>query len=294
MAAASRHAVSQHALSQVHRTSEYLQSAGLMAAQFSSMVKRLHAGKAAQSGVYSALLAQRGYVGIGDIFENDYGGYCATFSPKYDLTQLTRGLGQTWETRLVGFKPYSANGSCHPCIDALLDLMRQESFGPGDVVGVTFNVSSATKEHVGWPYTVSSVTTAQMNLSYIAAVVLTDGDAFVDQFTAERIADPALVALADRVRVVADPGIDAKGDAFRHSMRVTVHLSDGRVLGSARDFARGSERAPLTDAELVEKFFKLASKSVSREEAEAFRHAIACIEEAPSGRAFAESLATAR
>src|SRR6185437_15379879 len=44
-------------------------AAGLMAAQYESMVKRLHAGRAAQSGLYAALLAERGYLGISDLFE---------------------------------------------------------------------------------------------------------------------------------------------------------------------------------------------------------------------------------
>lgn len=56
------------------------QAAGLMAAQYSSMVKRFHAGRAAQSGVYAALLAQRGFTGISNIFESDYGGYCTALA----------------------------------------------------------------------------------------------------------------------------------------------------------------------------------------------------------------------
>src|SRR6266702_3572892 len=46
------------------------QSAGLMAAQFGAMVKRMHAGRAAQSGLYGALLAENGFTGIVDVFEN--------------------------------------------------------------------------------------------------------------------------------------------------------------------------------------------------------------------------------
>ena len=48
------------------------QAAGLMAAQYSAMVKRMHAGRAAQSGVYGALLSQRGFTGITNILEADY------------------------------------------------------------------------------------------------------------------------------------------------------------------------------------------------------------------------------
>ena len=52
------------------------QSSGLMAAQYGAMVKRMHAGRAAQSGLYAALLASQGFTGIVDVFEAPYGGFC--------------------------------------------------------------------------------------------------------------------------------------------------------------------------------------------------------------------------
>ncbi|PJJ55605.1 MmgE/PrpD family protein [Compostimonas suwonensis] len=233
------------------------QSSGLMAAQFESMVKRFHAGRAAQSGVYSAVLAAHGYTGIDDLFESGYGGYLTTLSPRHDASLLTAGLGEVWETLRVGFKPYSTNGSCHPAIDALLELRETEGLRLEDVDRVTLHVSSATKEHVGWLYEPDSVTTAQMNLPYIVAVVLADGDAFVNQFTPERIADPGLVAFSRRVHVEADAAIDARGDTARHTTRLELRLKDGRVLHAAREFARGSGRLPLTTIESAQKFDKL-------------------------------------
>src|SRR5688572_3094076 len=55
------------------------QAGGLMAAQEGAMVKRYHSGRAAQSGVYSALLAQSGFTGIMDVLEAPYGGYLTTY-----------------------------------------------------------------------------------------------------------------------------------------------------------------------------------------------------------------------
>jgi 2-methylcitrate dehydratase PrpD len=239
------------------------QSSGLMASQFSSMVKRFHAGRAAQSGVYAALLARRGFTGITELFESEYGGYCSTFSPRYDLEKLTAGLGEKWETAEVGFKPYSTNGSCHTTIDALLSLRAKCGLTAEQVEAITVFTSTATKEHVGWHYEPDSVTTAQMNLSYIAAVTLTDGDAFVDQFTEERIRDPKLVALAERVKVIADPENDAKGDAHRHSIRIEVKLRGGRILADSRQSAKGSSSYPLTQDEIENKFGRLAGKVFS-------------------------------
>lgn len=241
------------------------QASGLMAAQYSSMVKRYHAGHAAQSGLYSALLAQDGYTGILDVLENEYGGYCTTFSPRYDLTGVAEGLGTRWEALTVGFKPYSANGSCHPTIELLADLKREHCFSAEEVESITVHTSTATYAHVGWPYEPDSVTTAQMNLSYIAAVVVTDGEAFVDQFAPDRLADPALLALARRVEVIADPEIDARGASHRHATRLTLRLTDGRSFDAEKLSAKGSAAHPLTGDEVREKYRRLASKAVPDE-----------------------------
>ena len=236
------------------------QASGLMAAQYASMVKRFHAGRASQSGVYGAVLASRGFTGITELFESEYGGYCGTFSPSHDLTRLVAGLGEFWEITTVGFKPYATNGSCHTTIDALLEMRRTHGVSAETVARVTVHTSTATAKHVGWRYVPDSVTTAQMNLPYIVAVTLTDGAAFVAQFSAERVRDPELVALAGQVDVLVDPAIDALGDKARHAMRIEVTRTDGTVLHATREYAKGSALAPLTPAEVDAKFESLAGR----------------------------------
>ncbi len=238
------------------------QSAGLMAAQYESMVKRFHAGRAAQSGLYAALLARRGFIGIADLFEAEYGGYGSTFSPKFEPAQLTIGLGNEWQIRDVGFKPYSCNGSCHPTVDALRHLIAVSGLRSEDVERVDVYVSTATAKHVGWPYAPKTVTTAQMNLPYIAAVVLTDGDAFVEQFSEQRVHDPRLLELSRRVHVHADPEIDSRGDAARHATRLTVTRRDGRTLVDSREAAHGEVQDPLTMGEVHAKYRRLASTAL--------------------------------
>lgn len=233
-------------------------SAGLMAAQYESMVKRLHAGRAAQSGLYAALLSARGFLGIADLFEADYGGYGTTFSSRFDPEPLTADLGDVWQTREVGFKPYSCNGSCHPTVDIIRSLRDSAQLRPEQVARIDVFVSTATVKHVGWHYVPGSVTTAQMNLPYITAVTLTDGDAFVDQFTDERVIDPLLIEFAGRVHVHADAEIDARGDSARHTTRLQVTLHDGRSLEESRDYAYGSSRAPMSRPDVEQKYERLA------------------------------------
>ncbi|MGZ8157159.1 MAG: MmgE/PrpD family protein, partial [Burkholderiales bacterium] len=60
------------------------QAAGLMAAQYGAMVKRMHAGRSSQSGLYGALFADAGFTGIVNVLESEYGGFCTTFSRSTD------------------------------------------------------------------------------------------------------------------------------------------------------------------------------------------------------------------
>jgi aconitate decarboxylase len=267
------------------------QSSGLMAAQYASMVKRMHAGRAAQSGVYAALLAQNGFTGIGNLFESEYGGYCTTFSPEHDLSPLTAGLGERWEAASIGFKPYPTNGSCHPTIDALLEVRGTESVTLEDVAGVEIRASSATKDHVGWRYDPDSVTTAQMNLPFITAAVLADGEATVRQFTKERIRDPRLVDFArSRVTVIADPRIDAMGDACRHYTEISIRRADGSVLTLTRTHARGSREFPLTPGEVAAKFATLADTVFPQSQVSAIRNTINDLESLSDMRVFTRLL----
>ena len=158
------------------------QAAGLMAAQHSSMVKRMHPGRSAQAGVYGALLANKGFTGIEDVLEASYGGFCSTFCDNPNL-YLDRGSGERFETLNVGCKPYPCCGSNHTSIDALKILRDHSEVNAENVDKIRIRTTRATKLHVGWPYEPKSMTTAQMNLPFCVAALLHDRDFFVDQVT---------------------------------------------------------------------------------------------------------------
>ena len=239
------------------------QSAGLMAAQFGAMVKRMHAGRSAQSGLYGALLAANGFTGIVDVFENEYGGFCTTFSrstDRFDRTKLTAGLGTTFETMGIALKFYSCVGSNHTTLDAIRTMQARHPFGAEDVAAILVRGSRVTMDHVGWPYVPQGMTSAQLNLPYCVATLLLDGDVFVDQFTEDKIADPDRMGVAAKVAVAEDPDITAKGSRFRHMVHVTVTLTDGTVLEETVQAGRGSEHAFASAGDVIAKFRKLAGR----------------------------------
>ena len=270
------------------------QSAGLMAAQFGAMVKRMHAGRSAQSGLYGALLAQRGFTGIADVFENEYGGFCTTFSrstDRFDRAELTGGLGERFETMQIALKFYSCVGSNHTTLDALRTMQARHPFGPDDVERIAVHGSRVTVDHVGWPYSPDGMTSAQLNLPYCVATLLLEGDVFVDQFTEEMVADPARIALSRRVEVVEEPAITARGRAYRHMVRVETDLRDGTKMVETVEAPRGSEHAFASEADVIEKFCKLAVRRISNSAVDRLVAQVMEAETLPSAAELVRSLA---
>jgi len=271
------------------------QASGLMAAQYGAMVKRMHAGRASQSGLYGAMLAQSGFTGITDVFESGYGGFCTTFSrsqDRFSLPELTAGLGETWQTMGVALKFYSCVGSNHTTLDALLELQAERRFAPKDVKKIVVHGSQVTLDHAGWKYRPAGIASAQMNLSFCAATLLLEGDCFVDQFGEKAVSDPKRLALAEKVEVRADPGITAKGSKFRHAVRVEVHLGDGSVLERAREAPRGSEQDFASEAQVVAKFEKLAAHALTRPRAARLRDAVLGMEKLEDASRIAKLMTT--
>jgi 2-methylcitrate dehydratase PrpD len=236
------------------------QSAGLMAAQYGAMVKRMHAGRSAQSGLYAGVLARDGFTGIADVFEAPYGGFCTTFSRSTDrfrMEELSAGLGERWETMRISLKFYSCVGSNHTTLDAIRDIGKRRPFKHEEVGKIVVHGSQVTVDHVGWPYRPEGLTAAQLNLPFCVATLLLEGDVFVDQFRPEAVHDAARMELSRKVEVVHDPAITAQGSNFRHKVRVEVHLRDGSVHTETREAPRGSEQSFASEADIVDKFRKL-------------------------------------
>jgi aconitate decarboxylase len=269
------------------------QSCGLMAAQYGAMVKRMHAGRAAQSGLYAALLAEQGFTGIVDVFEAQYGGFCTTFSrshDRFDLTALTAGLGERYETMRVSLKFYSCVGSNHTTLDALADIRKRHPFTADDIERIVVHASQVTVDHAGWPYRPEGLTAAQLNLPFCAATLILTGDAFVDEFTPDCVNDRARIELARRVQVIHDPSITARGAAHRHHVRVEVYFRDGSVERETRDTPRGGEQRFADMAQIVEKFRKLTHAVMAEDRQNALIDAVLRLDELPNSRAMIDRL----
>jgi aconitate decarboxylase len=228
--------------------------AGLMAAQEGAMVKRLHAGRAAQAGVQAALLAQRGFTGILDVLEAGFGGFLSSFSGRPDAARLTAGLGSEWETVQVGFKLYPSVTSIHTALDALDTVMTEQDLQADDIERIAVGCSHMTFVHTAWPYKPAGVTAAQMNLFYGLAVIALYRDASVSQYAVQVLADPAVLGFIERISGHEDEELEAMGAPFRHACRLELTTRDGRTYRHERLARRGSPEDAVGSTEIIRKF----------------------------------------
>jgi len=268
------------------------QASGLMAAQYGAMVKRMHAGRASQSGLYGALLAARGFTGIVDVFESKYGGFCTAFSnstDRFNLHELTAGLGETYHTMEIFLKFYSCVGGVHPTLDAIRELREKRAFSAEEVEKVTVGVSQISVDHSGWKYRPEGVTSAQLNMSYCLATMLIDGECFVDQFSENRVADPGRLAMIERIEIKHDPEITALGRPYRHKVHVEVRLKDGSVLKTT--IQKRFDEMPFPSAErVIKKFDTLARHAFPQSQVDNIRDAVLGLEKLDDAKTLARLL----
>ena len=217
-----------------------------------AMSKRLHAGKAAHSGVMAAELAQIGFTGPTQIYEFGDGGILKAYSDASDPAPLTDRLGSVWHLEANAVKPYSCCASTHSYIDAARAL-RAKLGGAWDVKrAVRVGLSKVVDVQCGFDYRPSSALNAQMSVRYAVAAALVDGQALPPQFTDERIADPALVSLAQSLELVLDPELDKLYPA--HFAGWVAAQSEGEWIRVDVLDPSGSAAAPIDAQGLIEKF----------------------------------------
>ncbi|EGD44673.1 MmgE/PrpD family protein [Nocardioidaceae bacterium Broad-1] len=224
------------------------QSAGLMAAQYEAMSKRMHHGFSARNGYYAAALAAHGYTGIKRVYEREYGGFMATFGEGHDPQpdQVAADLGSRWHTEVIAFKAYAAMAGTHAAIDCMLRL-REQGLGAEAVDRVEAWVSHAVYHHGWWPPVRPLETIgAQMNVGYSMAVALVDGAALAAQYTRERIDSDDVWNLLDRISVHHDETFDSRPNAGLFQTRVVVTTVDGSKLDVEVDGPTGGPGRPLS------------------------------------------------
>lgn len=255
------------------------QSSGLMAAQYEAMSKRMHHGLAARNGFYAAGLAEAGYTGIKRVFEREYGGFLSVFGEGHDpdATLLVRELGQRWETTAIMVKSYAAMGLLHGAIEAARKL--RERLSVPDISKIDIAVGESAYRHGWWvPERPITAIGAQMNLGYVTAAALVDGNVLPEQFTAGRRNADDIWSLITITTVHVNESLEYADAAEQLRTEVTVTTRDGRTHSEQVIAPHGTPRDPVTNEEIVAKFHAVCNRVTNEERATAVERVVLDLE----------------
>ncbi len=241
-----------------------------------AMSKTLHAGRAAETGVLSALLAREGFTGAAAILEGEKG-FLRAMAGGGDPARLTGGLGAGYRIDRNSFKLHAACGHTHPAIDAALELRRQ-GVKAAEIEEVRVRTFRTALDVTGIRDPRNSYQ-AKFSLPFCIALAFIRGRVGLDEFTPMTLADPSIRELAGRVAFEEDAAHTA---AFPGEWRAAVVVAcAGRRRREARvDAPRGSPENPASDEEIAEKFSRLSAGWVNPARREALIKGIATLDEA--------------
>ena len=217
-----------------------------------AMVKRLHLGRAAESGVLAAGLAADGFTGPVSVIEGEQG-FLRVFCRDTDESELTRGLGESWSTRTILMKRFACHISAHTSVQAILDLRAEHKFGGDDVAAIRIagNEKMAKVNNIPHP---RDVMMCQYSIPFSVALAHWRDPRDPRSYDESAFNDPAIRSLCERVTIAVAGG---HHDHATLRAEVAVELKDGRVLTRTIDDFKGTPQSPLDQAGLRERFMLL-------------------------------------
>ena len=202
-------------------------------------------GMGARNGVTAAIMVQLGFTGVWDVLDGEHNALQA-LSPEPKPEEMVAGLGTRFFVTETAIKPYSVGYPIQAPLDAFLTLLREHSLNENNVESIVVRLPEDGARIV------NNRAMPDVNCQHIIAVALVDGNvSFEDSHSYERMSDPRVGVVKERVQLIADPElIDPRAP---RSGRVEVKLRDGRTVSHFTRHAPGTKENPLDTQRVNEK-----------------------------------------
>ncbi|MGT2509290.1 MmgE/PrpD family protein [Cupriavidus basilensis] len=224
------------------------------------MVKRMHAGRAAEAAVRMAMLARRGFTAPPAAIDGKFGLLDAFSGGSAQPALLDADLGAArWAIDDVWVKVYPICGWIQGVVQLLLAMREQGGVEAHKVARIVVATSAFAVRYNG-NTEVADTMDAQYSIPYCASVALTGDPGDPKAFSMDAIRDPVRAGLAKRVELLVDPVADEVYPK-QFACRVEVHLMDGEVRHAETRNAHGTPGNPCDIGEQIAKFNRLASLS---------------------------------
>jgi len=215
------------------------------------MVKRLHFGRANESGVLAANLAERGFTGPHDVIEGEFG-FLRVFCDDYDMAELTRGLGENYLSMTIYMKRFACHGAAQGQLMALQELQAEHKFSPDDVVSIEVGGHHEMFERHNIPEPKDPMI-AQYSVQFAVALGFYRDPMDPRSFDQSAIEDRKIMELSKRIKLHKEDG----SGHMTPGATVTLKLKDGRELSKHVVYFKGTPQNPADRNDVYEKYSRL-------------------------------------
>jgi len=256
------------------------QSSGLKRV-FGTMCKPLHAGRASQSGLMAALLAQDGFTSAEDILEGQQG-FFEVFKGAIneDIVAL---LGLGWDVQNLLQKYHASCHATHSPLEAALTLVDDKRIPLNRIGKICVFVSKLSIDAAGKMNPETGLE-GKFSIPYCVANALIRRETGTRAFTNEKVNDPEVRPLMDKVEVILDEkmiGLEA---------RVEVEELSGRSYTGFSDILQQIPSLKIKQERIRDKFIDLCEPLWGREKTESVAGTIGDLKEVESMKEFVEAI----
>jgi len=246
-----------------------------------TMMKNTVDPMAVQSGVFAALMAKNGYTGTEAVFEGKEGfmdcffGYNAKEQKveaismngrdgisewKWNIEKLIGGMGEKFKILECGMKAFPAEALTHTHISATLKVVIKNNIIYDQIESVTLTTLAQAYDILFDPhkYRPESRETVDHSLPYCIAVVLVDHKITTQSFSDEKMKDPRIWEVIDKIK--GEPSTEfEKMFPAKQPSKVVIKTKDGKEFSEYLEYPKGDPREPMTIEDLDNKFEGLSS-----------------------------------
>ncbi len=238
-----------------------------------SMWKGLATPLAASNGVLAAMMAAAGMAGPTEAFEGHHGIWDQVTGP-LTLGPLGNQGGQPFAIETSHLKFYPAEA--HSQVPVQMAVALRGKVAMEDIESIHVSTYWMTYSEIGsetakWDPRTRE--TADHSLPYLMAVALQDGTIGTRSFEMERILDPELRPIMQRITVSEDPELTAKFPTTMTS-RIDVRTRSGERITDEASYPKGHLQNPMSDEEVAAKFMQACTPRLGETRA---RHALALL-----------------
>jgi 2-methylcitrate dehydratase PrpD len=236
------------------------------------------AGMGARNGVMAVTMVQAGLTGVRDVFDCEHN-VLEALSSQPRPEEMLADLGSRFYVTESAIKAYPVGYPIQAALDAFLTLRRENNLLPDNVEHIVVRLPA---DGAG---IVDNSSMPDVNCQYVIAVALVDGAvSFANAHSYERMADPKIRAVKERVELVADRKL-MDPDAPRGG-QVEVTLRNGKTVTHRTRHPPGTKENPLDTEGLNAKVRDLMTPVLGAERTEAIIQRVNALEALDNVRNF--------